>query len=51
MQTVEQNSITVADDGQSLPMERGSTGEQTNTGSDAESQSAAAREWEELIRS
>lgn len=51
MQTVEQNTITVADDGQSLPMERGSTGEQTNTGSDAESQSTAAREWEELISS
>ena len=51
MQTVEQNNITVADDGQSLPTERGSAGENTNQGSDAESQDAAAREWEELISS
>ena len=51
MQTVEQNNITVADDGQSLPTEGGSTGEHINSGSDAESQNAAAREWEELISS
>lgn len=51
MQTVEQTQITVADDGLPLPTESGSTGEQINTGSDAESQNAAAREWEELIAS
>ena len=51
MQTVEQNHITIADDGQSLPTERGSTGEMNNIGSDAESPNATAREWEELIRS
>ena len=51
MKTVEQKEITATDDGLSLPTERGSTGEQINTGSDAESQNAAAREWEELIAS
>ncbi len=51
MQTVEQTNITVADDGRSLPTERGSTGENLHIGSDAESQNAAAREWEELIAS
>ncbi|MBQ1232133.1 MAG: hypothetical protein IIW17_00390 [Clostridia bacterium] len=51
MQTVEQNYHTIADDGQSLPKERGSTGEQTHKGSVAESQAATQREWEELIAS
>ena len=51
MQTVEQTKAMAADDGMPLPTERGSTGEQINTGSDAESQNAAAREWEELIAS
>ncbi len=51
MQTVEQTKTTVADDGRTLPTESGSTGEQVHTGSDAESQNAAKREWEELISS
>lgn len=51
MQTVEQTKAMAADDGMPLPTERGSTGEQDHTGSDAESQNAAAREWEELIAS
>lgn len=49
MQTVEKTEIKVADDGRTEPMENGNTGENQNTGSDAESQNAAKREWEELI--
>ncbi len=51
MQTVEKTEIKVADDGRTVPTESGSTGEHQNTGSDAESQNAAKREWEELIAS
>ncbi len=51
MHSVEQTQIQVADDGRTLPTESGSTGEQQITGSDAESQNAAKREWEELIAS
>lgn len=51
MQSVEQHKITAADDGQAVPTERGITGEHVQTDSDAESQNAAVREWEELIAS
>lgn len=51
MQTVEQSDVMVVDDGRSLPTERGSTGEQEQAGSVAESHNAAVREWEELIAS
>lgn len=51
MQTVEQIQMTVADDGLPMPKESGSTGENAQSGSDAESQNDAAREWEELIAS
>ena len=50
MQTVEQMQNSVADDGQTVPTERGNAGEQTN-GSVAESQDGAKREWEQMIRS
>ena len=51
MQTVENTEIRVADDGRTQPTESGNTGENTQTGSDAESPDAAKREWEELIDS
>ena len=51
MKTVEQTNVTVADDGQPLPTERGSMGEQEQNGSVAKSQQATQREWEELIGS
>ena len=51
MQTVEQKINSVADDGLTVPMENGQSGEDFTSGSDAGSQEDARREWEELISS
>ena len=51
MNSVEQTQNPMPDDGSMVPKESGKTGENLQTGSDAESREDVKSEWEQIIHS